>query len=53
MGYRTELGEIEHIIINKLKLVKNGCIVYNLPIKKFTLFMNQRKIFHQQNLELK
>ena len=38
MGYRTELGEIEHIIINKLKLVKNGCIVYNFAQKEITLF---------------
>ena len=38
MGYRTELGEIEHIIINKLKLVKNGCVVYNFSQKEITLF---------------
>lgn len=38
MGYRTELGEIEHIIINKLKLVKNGCVVYNFVKKEITLF---------------
>ncbi len=38
MGYRTELGEIEHIIINKLKLVKNGCVVYNFAKKEITLF---------------
>lgn len=28
-GYRIELGEIEHVIINNLKLVKNGCAIYN------------------------
>lgn len=38
MGYRTDLGEIEHIIINTLKLVKNGCIVYNQKEKQITLF---------------
>ena len=38
MGYRTELGEIEHIIINKLKLVRNGCVVYNFAQKEITLF---------------
>lgn len=38
LGYRTELGEIEHIIINKLKLVKNGCVVYNFAQKEITLF---------------
>ena len=38
MGYRTDLGEIEHVIINTLKLVKNGCIVYNHASKEITLF---------------
>lgn len=38
MGYRTDLGEIEHVIINTLKLVKNGCIVYNQAAKEITLF---------------
>ena len=38
MGYRTDLGEIEHVIINTLKLVKNGCIVYNQSQKEITLF---------------
>lgn len=38
MGYRTDLGEIEHVIINTLKLVKNGCIVYNQAEKEITLF---------------
>ena len=38
MGYRVELGEIEHIIINMLKLVRNGCVVYNHAEKKIILF---------------
>ena len=38
LGYRIELGEIEHVIINKLKLVKNGCIVYSFARKEITLF---------------
>lgn len=38
MGYRTDLGEIEHVIINTLKLVKNGCVVYNMNAKEITLF---------------
>ena len=37
-GYRTDLGEIEHVIINTLKLVKNGCIAYNQAEKQITLF---------------
>ena len=38
LGYRIELGEIEHIIINTLKLVKNGCVVYNHQRKEITLY---------------
>lgn len=38
MGYRIELGEIEHVIINTLKLVKNGCVVYNYQNKEITLY---------------
>lgn len=38
MGYRIELGEIEHVIVNTLKLAKNGCIVYNYQKKEITLF---------------
>jgi amino acid adenylation domain-containing protein len=38
LGYRIELGEIEHVIINTLKLVKNGCVVYNISKKEITLF---------------
>ncbi|MCQ2309950.1 MAG: AMP-binding protein [Bacteroidales bacterium] len=38
MGYRIELGEIEHVIINKLRLVKNGCVVYNHQRKEITLY---------------
>lgn len=38
MGYRIELGEIEHVIVNTLKLVKNGCVVYQQAEKAITLF---------------
>ncbi|MCX6304754.1 MAG: amino acid adenylation domain-containing protein [Bacteroidetes bacterium] len=38
LGYRIELGEIEHVIINTLKLVENGCIVYNFTKKEIILF---------------
>lgn len=36
-GYRIELSEIEHVIMNKLKLVKNCCVVYNFSKKEITL----------------
>jgi amino acid adenylation domain-containing protein len=38
MGYRIDLGEIEHVIISTLKLVENGCIVYNHNKKEITFF---------------
>lgn len=43
MGYRIELGEIEHVIINILKLVKNGCVVYNHLRKEITLYYEAEK----------
>ena len=36
-GYRIELSEIEHVILNKLKLVNNCCVVYNWQKKEITL----------------
>lgn len=38
LGYRIELGEIEHVIVNTLKIAKNGCVVYNSIMKEITLF---------------
>jgi acyl-coenzyme A synthetase/AMP-(fatty) acid ligase len=38
LGYRIELGEIEHVVINTLKLIKNGCVVYNFSKKEIILF---------------
>jgi amino acid adenylation domain-containing protein len=38
LGYRIELGEIEHVIVNTLKMAKNGCVVYQLERKEITLF---------------
>ena len=37
-GYRIELTEIEHVIINTLKLVKNGCAVYDHNKKRIIFF---------------
>ncbi|PWW08319.1 amino acid adenylation domain-containing protein [Paenibacillus cellulosilyticus] len=37
-GYRIELGEIEHVIINTLKLVKNGCVVYSQATKEIIFY---------------
>lgn len=37
-GYRIELTEIEHVIVNTLKLVNNGCAVYDFGKKEIVLF---------------
>lgn len=37
-GYRIELGEIEHVVINTLRLVKNGCVVYDHGKKEIVFF---------------
>lgn len=42
-GYRIELSEIEHVIINTLKLVKNGCVVYNSEKKEIIFFYESDK----------
>jgi acyl-coenzyme A synthetase/AMP-(fatty) acid ligase len=38
LGYRIELGEIEHVIVNTLKITKNGCVVYQAQRKEITFF---------------
>ncbi len=43
LGYRIELAEIEHVIINILKIVSNGCVVYNSSKKEITLFYEAEK----------
>lgn len=52
-GYRIELGEIEHVVVNTLKIAKNGCVVYNFAKKEITLFYEAENIistaeFHQK-----
>ena len=42
-GYRIELGEIEHVIINTLKLVPNGCVVYNKAEKVIVFFYESER----------
>lgn len=37
-GYRIDLGEIEHVIINVLKLAKNGCVVYAKDKKQIVFY---------------
>ena len=52
MGYRIELGEIEHVIINTLKLVQNGCVVYNTSKKAITLFYESKDNFSVAEMKI-
>lgn len=44
-GYRIELAEIEHVIVNTLKLVKNGCAVYDYKKKEIVFFYEAQEEF--------
>ena len=37
-GKRIELSEIEHVVINTLQLVKNGCVVYDYEKKEIVFY---------------
>lgn len=37
MGNRVELGEIEHIAVNTLKLIPNCCVLYNFSKKNIVM----------------
>jgi amino acid adenylation domain-containing protein len=37
-GYRIELCEIEHVIVNVLKMVERGCAVYNTANKEIVFY---------------
>ncbi|GGG71905.1 amino acid adenylation domain-containing protein [Paenibacillus radicis (ex Gao et al. 2016)] len=38
LGYRIDLGEVEHVIINSMKLVKNGCAIYDQDRKEIVFY---------------
>ena len=42
-GYRIELTEIEHVIVNTLKLVNNGCAVYDYSKKEIVFFYEREQ----------
>ena len=42
MGKRVELGEIEHVVVNTLGVVKNGCAVYDHTKKEIVFFYESR-----------
>ena len=52
MGNRVELGEIEHIIVNKLCLAKNACAVYDYDKKEIVLFYEENANADEKHLKL-
>jgi amino acid adenylation domain-containing protein len=38
LGYRIEMGEIEHVVVNTMKIAKNACCVYNSQKKEIILY---------------
>ena len=42
-GYRVELGEIEHVAVNTLRLVNNGCAVYDHEKKEIVFFYESKE----------
>jgi amino acid adenylation domain-containing protein len=43
LGYRIELGEIEHVVVNTLKIIENGCVIYNSAKKQIVLFYEAKQ----------
>jgi amino acid adenylation domain-containing protein len=43
LGYRIELGEIEHVVVNTLKMIENGCVIYNSAKKQIVLFYEAKQ----------
>lgn len=44
LGYRIDLSEIEHVLVNTLKIVDNCCVIYNKVNKNMFLFYEGRMI---------
>ena len=38
LGYRIDLSEIEHVIVNCFSIIDNACVVYEAPKKEIHLF---------------
>jgi len=43
LGYRIDLSELEHVILNKWGKVKNGCVIYNNNKKEISLLYEGRE----------
>jgi len=52
-GYRIELSELEHIIVNTLQLVKNCAVLYNAPEKAITVFYEAAEKLNEKEMRSK
>ena len=51
LGYRIELAEIEHVIVNVLQIVTNCCVVYNTNKNEITAIYESNNII--SNIEFR
>ncbi|HUS87747.1 MAG TPA: hypothetical protein VMW76_10955, partial [Bacteroidales bacterium] len=45
LGYRLELSEIEHVIVNSFDKILNACVLYDTKNKAITLFYESESEF--------
>ncbi len=50
-GYRIDLSEVEHVIINTLNLVDNGCVIYNSNKKEITFFFESKNTISARKIK--
>lgn len=50
LGYRIELAEIEHVVVNTLKLAANCCVLYDAEQKKIILVYESKSPLPEKEL---
>ena len=50
MGNRVDMGEIEHIVVNKLRMVKNCCVTYDFTKNEIVLVYEMTEGFTEVDL---
>lgn len=50
MGYRIELAEIEHIVVNNLKIVENCCVIYDDVKKQIVMIYESKNEFESSKI---
>lgn len=53
LGYRIELAEIEHVVVNTLKLAANCCVLYDAEQKRIVLVYESKSPLPEKELRQK